>query len=47
MILQEMVYPDKEICTVEQMYLRTKQGKVTFDDGAFHLMLDTIASTLT
>ena len=32
MILQEMVYPDKEICTVEQMYLRTQQGKVTFDD---------------
>lgn len=47
MILQEMVYPDKEICTVEQMYLRTQQGKVTFDDGAFHLMQDTIASTLT
>lgn len=47
MILQEMVYPDKEICTVEQMYLRTQQGKVTFDDGAFHLMQDTIVSTLT
>lgn len=47
MILQRMIYPEKEICEMEQMYIRTIQGNVSLKKGSIHLLSDSIAETAT